>query len=96
MVIGEQLGLRFRSVWKPLLERFGDSRVQLLANAGNAIHSVYVFSLPPGPLWALHSFYLTTTAAMLVWYFRYADRTASNDTVAAPVSRAVPVGAGQR
>ena len=29
----------------------------LLANVGNAVHSVYVFSLPPGPLWVLHSFY---------------------------------------
>ena len=42
-----------------------------LANLGNAVHSVYVFSLAPGPLWALHSFYLTTTAFMLVWYLRF-------------------------
>jgi hypothetical protein len=33
---------------------------------------VYVVSLPAGPIWALHSFYLTTTALMLVWYLRYA------------------------
>ena len=26
----------------------------LLANVGNAVHSVYVLSLPPGPLWVLH------------------------------------------
>jgi hypothetical protein len=44
----------------------------LLSNMGNVIHSVYVFSLPAGPIWALHSFYLTTTALMLVWYLRYA------------------------
>ena len=43
----------------------------LLANTGNAIHSVYVFSLPPGPLWALHGFYLASTAMMLVWFLRY-------------------------
>ena len=42
-----------------------------LANAGNAVHSVYVFSLSPGPLWALHSFNLTSTAFMLVWYLRF-------------------------
>jgi hypothetical protein len=42
-----------------------------LANAGNAVHSVYVFSLAPGPLWALHSFYLVSTAFMLVWYLRF-------------------------
>ncbi len=43
----------------------------LLANTGNAIHSVYVFSLPPGPIWALHGFYLVSTATMLVWFLRY-------------------------
>lgn len=42
-----------------------------LANGGNAIHSVYVFSLPPGPIWLLHTFYLVTTAVMLCWYLRY-------------------------
>jgi hypothetical protein len=44
----------------------------VLSNVGNAVHSLYVFSLPAGPIWALHGFYLTTTAMMLVWYLRYA------------------------
>jgi uncharacterized protein with PQ loop repeat len=43
----------------------------LLSNVGNVIHSVYVFNLPPGPIWLLHAFYLVTTALMLVWYLRY-------------------------
>jgi hypothetical protein len=43
----------------------------LLANTGNAVHSIYVFSLPPGPLWILHSFYLVTTGLMLAWFLRY-------------------------
>jgi uncharacterized protein with PQ loop repeat len=43
----------------------------LLANVGNVIHSVYVFHLPAGPIWLLHSFYLLTTALMLLWYLRY-------------------------
>ena len=42
-----------------------------LANVGNLVHSIYVFSLPPGPIWALHSFYLVSTALMLFWYLRY-------------------------
>jgi len=42
-----------------------------LANAGNAVHSVYVFSLPAGPLWALHSFHVASTAFMLLWYLRF-------------------------
>jgi uncharacterized protein with PQ loop repeat len=43
----------------------------LLSNMGNVIHSVYVFNLPPGPIWLLHAFYLVTTGLMLVWYLRY-------------------------
>jgi hypothetical protein len=45
-----------------------------LANLGNAVHSVYVFSLPPGPIWALHTFYLVSSALMLGWYLRYSLR----------------------
>lgn len=36
----------------------------LLNNVGNVVHSVYVFHLPPGPIWALHSFYLVTSGLM--------------------------------
>jgi uncharacterized protein with PQ loop repeat len=43
----------------------------LLSNVGNLIYSVYVFSLPAGPIWLLHSFYLITTGLMLIWYLRY-------------------------
>lgn len=46
----------------------------VLANGGNLVHSVYVFALPPGPIWLLHSFYLVTTGLMLVWYLRYEGR----------------------
>jgi hypothetical protein len=42
-----------------------------LANFGNVLYSAYVFSLPPGPIWALHAFYLVATALMLAWYVRY-------------------------
>jgi len=44
----------------------------VLSNVGNAIHSIYVFSLPAGPVWVLHAFYLVTTGLMLLWYVRYA------------------------
>jgi hypothetical protein len=46
----------------------------VLANPGNAVHSIYVYSLPPGPLWLLHTFYLVSTALMLGWYLRYGLR----------------------
>ena len=34
----------------------------VLANVGNLFYSVYVFHMPPGPIWALHTFYLASTA----------------------------------
>ena len=43
----------------------------LFANMGNVVYSIYVFHLPPGPIWALHSFYMTSTVLMLFWYLRY-------------------------
>ncbi len=43
----------------------------LIANIGNLVHSVYVFSLPFGPIWFLHIFYLLSTAVMLGWWWRY-------------------------
>ena len=46
----------------------------LLANLGNAVHSVYVLSLPAGPIWALHGFYAVTSALMLCWFLRYRVR----------------------
>ena len=41
-----------------------------LANLGNLVHSVYVFHLPPGPIWFLHAFYVVSSALMLYWYLR--------------------------
>jgi len=36
----------------------------VLSNVGIVIYAVYVFDLPMGPVWALHSFYLVTTGLM--------------------------------
>ena len=49
----------------------------LLANVGNVVHSFYVFDLPAGPVWVLHSFYLVSTGLMLVWYLRYGAQAKS-------------------
>ena len=57
------------------------SRGQLaLANVGNVINSVYVFSLPVGPVWFLHSFNLACTLLMLVWHVRYSGRPGGRET----------------
>jgi uncharacterized protein with PQ loop repeat len=44
----------------------------VLATVGNAVYSVYVFSLPFGPIWFLHSFYVVATLLMLVWHLQHA------------------------
>lgn len=44
----------------------------VMSNLGNAFYSIYVFNLPPGPIWLLHSFYIVTAALMLFWSLRYA------------------------
>lgn len=46
----------------------------VMMNLGNALNSVYVLTLPPGPVWALHGFNVATTALMLGWYLRYSYR----------------------
>lgn len=66
-----------------------------LANVGNLVHSVYVFSLPAGPIWVLHSFYLVTTALMLVLYLAQPHPAAPEvqrpDDVAPPATEAASV-----
>ncbi|MHC6593624.1 hypothetical protein [Arthrobacter sp. C152] len=43
----------------------------LLTNVANAVHSIYVFQLPPGPIWALHVAYVLASGLMLAWWLRY-------------------------
>jgi uncharacterized protein with PQ loop repeat len=43
----------------------------LMSNIGNIIYSIYVFQLPLGPVWFLHTYNLLSTGLMLVWYLRY-------------------------
>jgi hypothetical protein len=37
-----------------------------MINGANVVYSLYVFSLPVGPIWALHTFYLVSCGIMLV------------------------------
>jgi uncharacterized protein with PQ loop repeat len=46
----------------------------VLANLGNLVYAVYVFSLPAGPIWVLHSFYMVSSFAMLVMWLNYRRR----------------------
>lgn len=48
----------------------------VLTNVANAVHSFYVFDLPVGPLWLLHTFYVVASALMLLWCLRYRNQPA--------------------
>jgi len=54
-------------------------------NLANLVHSVYVFAMPLGPIWILHSFYLVASALMLVWWLRYSHER-HGSRAAAPVA----------
>jgi uncharacterized protein with PQ loop repeat len=57
----------------------------VLANVGNAFYSLYVFHLPPGPIWLLHTFYAVTSALMLLWSLRFGRPNAKpRSTLCAP------------
>jgi uncharacterized protein with PQ loop repeat len=56
----------------------------VLANVGNAVHTIYVLQLPPGPIWALHTFYVITSGLMLFWHLRYASRSSQSGDVPSP------------
>lgn len=43
----------------------------VLNNAGNLLYCLYVYDLPPGPIWAMQSFYLLTMGLLLRWYLRF-------------------------
>jgi hypothetical protein len=42
-----------------------------MTNAGNAVHTVYIASLPPGPVWLLHCMYSGVAVFMLAAHRRW-------------------------
>ena len=52
----------------------------VMINAANVVYSLYVFTLPIGPIWALHTFYLVSCAIMVVLCLRQ-RRTATPKVV---------------
>ena len=42
----------------------------IIINIANAVYSLYVFTLPIGPIWGLHTFYVVSCAIMLALCLR--------------------------
>lgn len=43
----------------------------IIANVGNLAQTLYVVTLPPGPVWAMHAFNLVVSGLMLGWWLRH-------------------------
>jgi len=57
----------------------------MMINGANLVYSLYVFTLPVGPIWALHTFYVVSCAIMLVLCLRQRRTSALEaDRIAAP------------
>ncbi len=53
----------------------------VLANVGNAVHSIYVFAMPVGPIWALHGFLHRVLGADAALVLRPAPEHARSESV---------------
>jgi uncharacterized protein with PQ loop repeat len=51
----------------------------IVSNGANIVHTAYVVSLPFGPIWVLHGFYLVSMALMITMRIRFASRAARYD-----------------
>ena len=70
LFVGSALPMLYKAARTKDLSSYSLGNI-VLANVGNAVYALYVFSLPAGPIWAMHTFYLVSTALMLFWYLRY-------------------------
>lgn len=62
----------------------------VLSNVANAVHSIYVFNLPAGPIWVLHLAYVLASALMLAWWLRY--RETGHETAASITAESASAG----
>jgi uncharacterized protein with PQ loop repeat len=64
----------------------------IMINGANLVYSLYVFTLPIGPIWALHTFYVLSCAIMLVLCLRQRRSSALEATRVAPSPRHIRAG----
>ena len=43
----------------------------IIANVANTLQTIYLLTLPPGPIWALHGCNTAVSALMLWWWYRH-------------------------
>ncbi len=68
--VGSYLPMLVRAMRTRDLSSYSRSSL-VLANVGNLVQTAYVVTLPVGPIWVLHAFYLLATLVMLVLHLRH-------------------------
>ena len=73
LFVGSYLPMLYRALRTRNLASYSRSSL-VMANVGNVVHALYIYGLPPGPLWFLHGFYLAASALMLGLHVRHVRR----------------------
>ena len=71
MFAGSTLPMVVRAARTRDLSSYSQSHL-FMTNAGNAVHTLYIASLPPGPVWLLHCMYSGVAVFMLAAHRRWA------------------------
>ena len=67
--VGSYLPMLVKAVRTRDLSSYSRSSL-VLANVGNLVQTAYVVTLPVGPIWGMHAFYLLATVVMLLLHLR--------------------------
>ena len=70
MFVGSALPMLIRAHRTRDLSSYSPANL-IIANIGNLAQTLYVLTVPPGPLWALHGFNVIASGLMLQWWLRH-------------------------
>lgn len=70
LFISSNVPMLLKAVRTKDMHSYSQSNI-ILSNVGNAVYWFYVASLPPGPIWLLHSFYTVASIFLLLLFLRY-------------------------
>jgi cation transport ATPase len=79
--VGSYLPMLVRAIRTRDLSSYSRSSL-VMANVGNLVQTAYVVTLPVGPIWGLHAFYLVATVVMLLLHVRHASERAAQSRAA--------------
>ena len=77
ILMTSQLPMLIKAARTKDLASYSPLNIMLSNDVGNLIYAVYLFSLPAGPIWAMHVFYLVATGLTLFWHLQHRTRRPS-------------------